>query len=412
MPGLLNRISTAYNVFKNPDLAESRLSLVSSELNQGQHRWYPSNMITAKKAMQPLLNRISINVASGLFKHIYQDEDGLYVRDASSNLNECLTVSANIDQTGRDFIQDAVMSLLEEGVMAMVPTETSGDPYVSNSYDIYSLRTGKILEWYTDSVRVEVYNEKTGKHEQIRVSKRVAAVVYNPMSEVMNTPNSTLSRLLEKLALLDAVDNQSGSGKLDIIIQVPYVVKSVLKKELADKRRAEIEEQLQGSKYGIAYIDGTEKVTQLNRPAENQLMAQVEYLTSMLYSQLGISENVFDGTANEIEMLAYYGTTVHPLALALTDAMNKTFMTKTARTQGQRIRYFSDRFKMVPTVALATIATSLKQGEIGTGNEFRNLLGFKKVETPKADDLNNSNINPNPAVPATNKLSEGEAVNE
>ena len=336
-------------------------------------------------------NRIAMDVASITFKHCRIDKNGRYIEDIKSGLNDCLSVEANIDQTGRAFIQDVVMSMFDEGTVAIVPVDTSFDPTKSTSYDIHSMRTGKILEWYPAHVKVRVYNDRTGRKEDIILPKRSVAIVDNPLYAVINEPNSTMQRLVRKLNILDAIDEQSGSGKLDLIIQLPYVIKTEARKDQAEKRRKDIEEQLKGP-YGIAYTDGTERITQLNRPVENNLMKQIEYLTNQLYSQIGMTPSVLDGTADEKAMLNYNNRTIEPIASAIVGAMNRTFLSKTARTQGQTVMFFRDPFKLMTVREVAESADSLGRNEIVTSNEFRQVLGFKPSNDPKADELRNSNM--------------------
>ena len=320
--------------------------------------------------------------------------------DRKSGLNDCLNLSANLDQTGRAFIHDAVVSMCDEGCVALVPVDTDDDPELTGSYDIKSMRTGKILEWFPYHVRVRVYNERTGEKQDVILPKSSVGIVENPFFAVMNEPNSTLQRLIRKLVLLDAVDEQSSSGKLDLIIQLPYVVKSEARRNQANQRREEIEKQLAGTKYGIAYTDGTEKITQLNRPVENNLMKQIEYLTSMLYSQLGITQSILYGTADEKTMLNYYTRTIEPIVSAIADEISRKFLTKTARTQKQTIMFFRDPFKLVPVNQLAEIADKFTRNEILSSNEFRQIVGRKPSSDPKADQLVNSNISqPNQGLP-------------
>ena len=336
-------------------------------------------------------NRIAMDVAAIKFKHCRIDKNDRYIEDIKSGLNECLNLEANIDQTGRSFIQDVVMSMFDEGAVAIVPVDTSFDPTKSTSYDILSMRTGKILEWYPAHVKVRVYNDRTGRKEDLVLPKRSVAIVENPLYAVINEPNSTMQRLVRKLNILDAIDEQSGSGKLDLIIQLPYVIKTEARKDQAEKRRKDIEEQLKGP-YGIAYTDGTEKITQLNRPVENNLMKQIEYLTNQLYSQIGMTASVLDGTADEKGMLNYNNRTIEPIASAIVDAMKRSFLSKTARTQGQTIMFFRDPFKLMTVREVAESADSLGRNEIVTSNEFRQILGFKPSDDPKADELRNSNM--------------------
>ena len=338
-------------------------------------------------------NRIAIDVAAIPIRHVRLDEDGGYLNTIDSGLNNCLNLEANLDQTGRAFIQDAVLSMLDEGCVALVPTVTDVNPDYTDSYDIYEIRTGKITEWYPKKVKVEVYNDTTGRKQQIIRPKRKVAIIENPMYSVMNEPNSTMQRLIRKLKLLDAVDEQSSSGKLDLIIQLPYVVKTETRREQAEKRRKEIEEQLTGSKYGIAYTDGTERITQLNRAVENNLLKQVEYLTSMLFSQLGITQTILDGTADEKTILNYRNRIIEPILSAIVDAMKIRFITKTARTQGQSISFFMEPFKLVPVSEIAEIADKFTRNEIMTSNEIRQIVGMKPSRAPQADELRNKNLN-------------------
>jgi hypothetical protein len=339
-------------------------------------------------------NRIALDVAALTIQHVRLDGDGRFLEVMDSELNRCLTMEANIDQTGRAFIQDVVMSMLDEGCVAIIPVDTKFTPTETNVYDIETMRTGQVLDWYPKQVKVKAYNDQTGQKQEIILPKTTVAIVENPLYAVMNEPNSTMQRLIRKLNLLDAVDEQSGSGKLDLIIQLPYTIKTEARRQQAEKRRAEIEQQLAGSKYGIAYTDGTEHVTQLNRSVENNLMSQIEYLTSMLYGQLGITTSVLDGTADEKTMLNYYNRTVEPIVSAIVDEMIRKFLTKTARTQGQSIAYFRDPFKLVPVADLAEISDKLTRNEIATSNEIRQIIGWKPSEDPVADQLRNKNLNP------------------
>lgn len=339
-----------------------------------------------------IFNRIALDVSSISVKHCRIDENGRFKEQINSGLDNCLNLEANIDQTGRAFMQDVVMSMLDEGCVAIVPTDTTLDPNTTTSYDIQTMRTGKILEWYPNHVRVRVYNEKTGKQEDIKLPKSMVAIVENPLYAVINEPNSTMQRLMKKLVLLDAVDENTRSGKLDMIIQLPYVIKSDARKSQAEKRRKDIEEQLKGP-YGIAYVDGTEKVIQLNRPIENNLMTQIEYLTKLLYSQLGITEEILNGTANEQTMLNYNSRTIEPIVSAIVDEMKRKFLTKTARSQNQTIQFFRDPFRLVPVNDIAEIADKLTRNEILTSNEIRQIIGMKPSNDPKADKLINSNLN-------------------
>lgn len=342
-------------------------------------------------------NRIAMDVAAIDIKHCYLDENRQYIKDADTGLNDCLTLEANIDQTSRAFIQDVVMTMFNEGAVAIVPVDTVGDPTISASFDVKTMRTGKIVEWFPSSVKVNVYNDRNGQREDIVLPKRSVAIIENPLYSVINEPNSTMQRLIRKLNILDAIDEQSGSGKLDLIIQLPYVIKGEARQQQAERRRKDIEEQLKGP-YGIAYTDGTEKITQLNRPVENNLMKQIEYLTNMLYSQIGMTPSVLDGTADEKTMLNYNSRTIEPIISAIVDAMKRNFLTKTARSQGQTIMFFRDPFKLVPVNSIAEIADKFTRNEILTSNEIRQIIGFKPSKDPKADQLINSNISqPNEA---------------
>lgn len=337
-------------------------------------------------------NRIALDASSIKIQHVRLDDNDRYVETMKSGLNTCLTLEANIDQTGRAFIFDAVMSMLDEGVIAIVPVDTTSDPR-TGSFDIETMRVGKILEWFPQHVKIRAYNERTGQKEDIVLPKKSVAIVENPLFAVINEPNSTMQRLIRKLNLLDAIDEQSGSGKLDLIIQLPYVIKTEARQQQAERRMKSIEDQLAGSKYGIAYTDGTEKITQLNRPAENNLMKQIEYLTSMLYSQLGITQAILDGSADEKTMLNYYDRTIEPIVSAIVDEMKRKFLTKTARTQHQSIMFYRDLFKLVPVADLAEIADKMTRNEIMTSNEIRQVIGLKPSDDPKADQLRNSNLN-------------------
>lgn len=350
------------------------------------------NIRTEKSLIGSVYNRIAMDVATTPIKHVRVNKNGIYQDTIRSGLNDCLTVEANIDQSSFSFLMDAVLSLFEEGVIAIVPVETSVSLDNNNAFDILSMRTAKITRWYPRDVEVEIYNDKIGEKQTLTLPKSKVAIVENPFYSVMNEPNSTLQRLTRKLALLDAVDEQSNSSKLDIIIQLPYTIKSQKRMEQAEKRRSDIEEQLSGSKYGIAYIDGTEKVVQLNRSAENNLMGQVEYLTETLYSQLGITKSVFDGTADEPTLKNYYSRSVDPILMAITLEMKRKFLTKTARTQGQSIEYFVDPFKIVPMSDLAEIGDKFIRNQILVPNEMRSVVGFVASDDPKAEELSNPNI--------------------
>lgn len=340
-----------------------------------------------------IYNRVALDVASINVNHCRVDKNGRFLETIDSSLNNCLNLEANLDQTGRAFMQDIVMSMLDEGSVAIIPIDTSIDPAKSSLYDILSMRTGKVLEWYPRDVKVSVYNERTGMREEVIVAKNTVAIVENPLYAVINEPNSTMQRLMRKLALLDSVDERASVGKLDMIIQLPYVVKSETRRKEAEKRRTDLEKQLKDSTYGIGYIDGTERITQLNRPIDNNLMKQIEYLTNMLYSQLGITQAILDGTADEQTLLNYQTRTIEPIISSIVDEMRRKFLTKTARTQMQTIIFFKDPFKLVPVGGIADIADKFTRNEIMTSNEFRQVIGMKPSDDPKADELRNSNLN-------------------
>ena len=354
---------------------------------------------TERSVVAALYNRIAIDVASCDIKHVRLDENGRFKSEIDSSLNYIFTQRANIDQTGRAFVQDIAMSMCDEGVVAVVPIDTTIDPKLSGSYEIQTMRTGRVVQWYPQHVQVELYNDRTGLRETIILPKEQVALIPNPLYEVMNEPNSNLKRLIRKLNLLDAIDEQSGSGKLDLIIQLPYVVKTPAKRQEAEKRRKDIEMQLTGSKYGIAYTDGTERITQLNRSVDNNLMGQIEYLTRTLYSQLGITENIFNGTADEAEMLNYYNRTIEPMLSAIVEECNTKFLTKTARSQRQALKFFKDPFKLVPVSQVAEIADKFTRNEIASSNEMRAVVGWKPVDDPQADALRNKNLNPSEDAP-------------
>lgn len=351
-----------------------------------------------------IYNRIAMDCASVNIRHIRLDENGRYLEEINSGLNNCLSLEANLDQTGRAFIQDVVMSMLDEGCVAIIPVETTLDPKVTKSFDVLSLRTGKVIEWYPKHVKVRVYNERTGKKEDVTLPKESVAIIENPLYAVMNEPNSTLQRLVRKLSLLDAIDEQSSSGKLDLIIQLPYVIKTAARRQQAEERRRDIEEQLAGSKYGIAYTDGTERITQLNRAVENNLMTQIEYLTRMVYAQLGMTETIMDGSADEKTMLNYINRTIEPILSAIVDAMKRVFLSKTARSQRQSIAFFRDPFRLVPVGELAEIADKFTRNEIMTSNEIRQVIGMKPADDPRADELRNKNLNESPDKAQTESI--------
>lgn len=388
--GFFERLQHGWNAFRNRDPTYGYMNLGTSysyrpdrvRLTRGNDR----SIATA------VFNRIAMDVSAISIKHCKLDKNERYVETIDSNLNSCLNLEANIDQTGRSFIQDVVMSMLDEGCVAIVPVDTAVNPINTSSIDILSMRTGKILDWYPEHVKVRVYNDRIGKKEDIILPKKMVAIIENPLYAVINEPNSTMQRLMRKLSLNDITDEHTASGKLDLIIQLPYVIKTQARRDQAESRRKDIENQLAGSKYGIAYTDGTERITQLNRSVENNLMKQIEYLTSMLYSQLGITQSVLDGTADEQTMLNYNNRTIEPIISAIVDEMKRKFLTKTARTQGQTITFFRDPFKLVPVNDIAEIADKFTRNEIMTSNEIRQIVGMKPSDDPKADKLINSNI--------------------
>lgn len=385
-----SRLRHAWNAFRNRD------PTVNYEDGGTSYYRRPDRIHLTRGNERSLVtsvyNRIALDVAAIGIKHCKIDENGRYLYDMKSELNNCLNLSANQDQTGRAFIQDVVMSMLDEGCVAIVPTDTTLNPKETQSYDILSMRTGKIIQWRPKQVQIRLYNESTGKKEEIWLPKKSVAIVENPLYAVINEPNSTMQRLMRKLSLLDVTDEQTASGKLDLIIQLPYVIKTEARKQQAENRRKDIEMQLAGSKYGIAYTDGTERITQLNRSVENNLMKQVEYLTNLLYSQLGVTQAVLEGTADEQAMLNYYSRTIEPIVSAIVDEMKRKFLSKTARTQLQTIAFFRDPFKLVPVNNIADIADKFTRNEILTSNELRQIIGMKPSKDPKADELRNSNI--------------------
>ena len=390
--GFKDRIQHAWNVLTN-----NRDPTYRYEANLGMSYSHRPDRVrfsggNERTITTSIFNRIALDVASLDIRHVRLDENGRFIEYIKSGLDKCMTLEANLDQTGRAFIHDVVASMLDEGVIAMVPVDTDLDPKVTESYDILTMRTGKILEWYPKHVKVQLYNDRTGMKDSVILPKSTVGIVENPLFAVINEPNSTMKRLIRKLALLDAIDEQSGSGKLDLILQLPYVIKTDLKRQQAEDRRKDIEKQLSGSKYGIAYTDGTEHITQLNRPVENNLMKQIEYLTSMLYSQLGLHQSILDGTADEKTMLNYNNRTIEPIVSAIVDEMKRKFLTKTARTQRQSIEFFRDPFKLVPVDNIAEIADKFTRNEIMSKNEFRQIIGMKPSDDPKADQLINSNI--------------------
>lgn len=385
-----SRLKRAWNAFTNRDPTGGYKSVGPGySLSPSRPRLSRGN---EKSIVNAVLTRIAMDAAAIDIKHCRLDKNGRYLEEIDSPLNDCFNLSANIDQTGRAFKLDVYLSLLDEGCIALIPIDTTDNPDDTNSYDINSMRTGKILDWYPRHVRVLAYNDRTGEKEELVMPKSQVAIIENPAYSVMNEPNSTMQRLKKKLSLLDATDEQSASGKLDLIIQLPYAVKGELRRQQAEERRKDIEDQLMNGKYGIAWTDGTEKITQLNRSVENNLMKQIEYLTNLFYSQLGVTQSVMDGTADEKTMLNYNNRTIEPLVAAVVDEVKRKFLTKTARTKGQSISYFTDPFKLVPVDNIAEIADKFTRNEIMTSNEIRQIIGMKPSDDPKADRLINSNI--------------------
>lgn len=388
--GFFDRIQRGWNAFRNRDPTYNFRDLGTSYYHRPDRPRFTRG--NERSIVTSVFNRIALDVSAIDIFHVRLDENGRFLSTMDSGLNNCLTLDANTDQTGRAFKQDIVMSMLDEGCVAIVPTNTSKDPNTTDSYDIGRMRVGKIIEWYPQHVKVRVYNEQKGQKEDIVFKKKIVAIVENPLYAVMNEPNSTMQRLIRKLGLLDVTDEQTASGKLDLIIQLPYVIKTEARRQQAEARRKDIEMQLAGSKYGIAYADGTERITQLNRSVENNLMKQVEYLTSQLYSQLGITQTILDGTADDKTMLNYYSRTIEPIISAIVDEMKRKFLSKTARSQHQSIQFFRDPFKLVPVNDIAEIADKFTRNEIMTSNEIRQIVGMKPSDDPKADELRNSNI--------------------
>lgn len=408
--GILDRLQHAWNAFSNNRDPTYQDIGSSYSYRPDRIRFTRGN---ERSIITCVYNRIALDAASISIRHVRLDDAGRYLEDIDTGLNRCLSLESNIDQTNRAFMQDVVMSLLDEGCVAIVPVETTLNPEKTGGYDILSMRTGKILEWYPAHVKVQVYNDRTGKKEDLILPKSQVGIIENPFYSVMNEPSSTLQRLIRKLNLLDAVDEQSSSGKLDLIVQLPYVIKTEARRQQAETRRKDIETQLSGSKYGIAYTDGTERITQLNRPVENNLMKQIEYLTSMLYSQLSITQTILDGTADEATMLNYINRTIEPIVSAIVDEMKRKFLTKTARSQKQSILFFRDPFKLVPVNNIAEIADKFTRNEIMTSNEIRQIIGMKPSDDPKADKLINSNITqPEEEIkPEPQNTEEGESQN-
>ena len=389
--GITDRLQHAWNAFLNNDVRTRYQDMgYYSSYKPDRVRFTRGN---ERSIVTSVYNRLALDASAMAIKHVRLDDNGRFTEEINSGLQNCLNVEANIDQTGRAFLQDVVMSMLDEGCVAIVPVDTTLNPNLSGSYDINTMRTAKILEWYPAHVRVKVYNDRKGIHEELTLPKANIAIIENPLYAVINEPNSTMQRLIRKLNLLDVVDEQSSAGKLDLIIQLPYVIKSEARRQQAEARRKDIEMQLAGSKYGIAYTDGTERITQLNRPAENNLMNQVQYLTDLLYSQLGLTQSILDGSADDKTMLNYYNRTIEPILSAIVDEMKRKFLTKTARAQKQTIMYFRDPFKLVPVNDIAEIADKFTRNEIMTSNEIRQLVGMKPSKDPEADELRNKNLN-------------------
>jgi len=393
MPTITQRLQNAWNAFRNPRDPTANDYGRSYSYRPDRYRIRSGN---ERSIVTNVFNRIAVDCAAVTMEHVKLDQNGRYKDVMKTRLNNCLTLSANLDQTGRAFIQDAVHSMFDEGVVALAPVVTTTNPNVSGSYDIETLRVAKILEWFPHHVKIRAYNEDTGRQEELIMAKEVVAIVENPFYSVMNEPNSTLQRLIRKLNLLDYVDEQSSSGKLDLIIQLPYVIKSTARKQQAEARRKDIEMQLAGSKYGIAYTDGTEKITQLNRSIENNIWTEVKDLTAMLYAQLGITEAILNGTADEQTMINYYNNTIEPVLSAFALEMQRKFLTPTARTQGQAIRFYRDAFKLIPIKDLAELADKFTRNEIASSNEIRSVIGWKPSDDPKADMLVNANLNQSP----------------
>lgn len=387
------RLKHSWNAFMNKDPTEDKRYIELGPSNSRRPDMFRPTRGTEKTIVTAIYTRIAMDVAKLDVEHVKVDDNGRYVDTIKSGLNYALTTEANIDQTGRAFIQDVVMSMFDEGCVAIVPVDTTLNPLKTGSYDIQTMRVGSIVEWFPQYVKVKLYNDRTGKHEEKILPKKMVAIIENPLYSVMNEPNSVAKRLIRKLNILDAVDEQSGSGKLDLIIGLPYVIKTEARREQAERRRKDIEEQLSGSKYGIAYTDGTEHITQLNRSVENNMFNQIQYLTEMLYNQLGMTKGVFDGTATEEEMLNYQSRTIEPIVSAITEEMSRKFLTKTARSQNQTIMFFTDPFSLTPTEKLAEIADKLTRNAILSSNELRAIIGYKPVDDQRADELSNKNIN-------------------
>ena len=391
MPTFLERLQHSWNAFFDRDRAYYPTSVgYGTSFRPDRTR---TRIVSDRSMVTALYNRIAIDVAAISFQHVRNDKTGMYMETIDSGLNRCLTTEANIDQSGRELIQDIAHSMCDEGIVAVVPVETDISPLETGGYDILQLRTGKITQWYPQHVTVSLYDERDGQRKEVTLPKRSVAIIENPLYATMNGPNSNLQRIIRKLSLLDAIDEQSGSGKMDLIIQLPYAVKGEARQQQAENRRKNIEMQLTESKYGIAYIDSTERITQLNRSLENNLLKQIEYLMNLLYGQMGISAAVFDGTADEQTMQTYYARTIEPFCGAIADGMKRKYFTKTARTQGQSIAYFRDAFRLVPTSQIAEMTDKLTRNEIMSTNEIRAKIGMKPANDPRADELRNKNIN-------------------
>ena len=386
-----SRLKRAWNAFLNRDPP-----IRSNSYYYGGYSYRPYYQrlggATDRTVVSAIYNRIAVDASSITIQHVRLDENGRFNETIDSGFNSCLNLSANIDQTGRSFVEDIVLTMLDEGVVAVVPVDTDVDPKLTDSYEILTMRVGKITDWFPDSVRVKLYNDRNGEKEEIMVLKKNAAIIENPFYSVMNEPNGTMRRLIQKLNLLDSVDEQSSSGKLDLIIQLPYVIKNEARRAQAEERRRQIEDQLSGSKYGIAYTDGTEKITQLNRSLENNLLKQIEYLTALAYSQLGITQEIMNGTADEAAMTNYYSRMIEPIVSAIVDEFKRKFLTKTARSQRQSIMFYRDPFKLVPIGTVAEMADKFTRNEIMSSNEFRQVIGLKPSKDPRADELRNKNL--------------------
>lgn len=388
--GLIDRFKRAVNVFaREPTRRDYYDTGPGYSYRPDRVRFSRGN---ERSIVTSVYNRIAMDASAINIRHVILDDEGRYKQNAEDGLHNCLTLEANKDQTGRAFIQDVVMSMMDEGCVAIIPIDTTDDPVDTDSYGILTMRTGKILEWYPNHVLVRAYNDRTGRQEDIKLLKSTIAIIENPFFAVMNEPSSTMQRLIYKLNLLDSIDEQSGSGKLDLIVQLPYTVKTELKRNQANQRKKDLEMQLSGSKYGIAYIDAAEKVTQLNRSVDNNLMTQIEYLTNLLFSQLGITQSILDGTADEKTMLNYYNRTIEPIVSAIVDEMKRKFLTKTARSRNHSIQFFRDPFKLVPVNDIAEIADKFTRNEIMTKNEMRQIVGMRPSDDPKADELRNANL--------------------